>query len=75
MRYGDGVAKSVHNFDAAYHDVTPIKLNSRPHYELRSTNANSARSAQVAPTVFLDKMKKIYCPMSILVKREQRSIF
>ena len=34
-----GVAKSVHNFDATYHDVTPIKLDSRPHYELRSANA------------------------------------
>ena len=32
------MAKSVHNFDAIYHDVTPIKLDSRPHYELRSRN-------------------------------------
>jgi len=34
-----GGAKFVRNFDTAYHDVTPIKLDSRPHYELRSTNA------------------------------------
>ena len=34
-----GGAKFVRNFDTAYHDVTPIKLDSTPHYELRSTNA------------------------------------
>ena len=34
-----GVAKSVRDFDATYHDVTPIKLDSIPHYELRFTNA------------------------------------
>ena len=28
-----GVAKSVRNFDATYHDVTPVKLDSRPHYD------------------------------------------
>ena len=28
-----GVAKSARNFDATYHDVTPIKLDSRQHYD------------------------------------------
>ena len=42
---------------------------------------DSARSVEVAhqrqlsPTVFLDKMKRIYRPMSILVRREQKKYF
>ena len=42
---------------------------------------NSARSVDVAhqrqlsPTIFLDKMKRIYRPMSILVRREQEKYF
>ena len=30
---------------------------------------------QLSPTVFLDKMKRIYRPMSILVRREQDKYF
>ena len=34
-----------------------------------------AHQRQLSPTVFLDKMKRIYCPMSILVRREQEKYF
>ena len=30
---------------------------------------------QLSPTIFLDKMKRIYRPMSILVRREQEKYF
>ena len=40
-----GVAKSVRNFDATYHDVTPIKLDLRPHYDcvVRTQKSTSSR--------------------------------
>ena len=34
-----------------------------------------AHQRQLSPTVFLDKMKRIYRPMSILVRREQEKYF
>ena len=34
-----------------------------------------AHQRQLSPTVFLDKMKRIYRPMSILVTREQEKYF
>ena len=34
-----------------------------------------AHQRQLSPTVFLDKMKIIYLPMSILVRREQKDFF
>ena len=34
-----------------------------------------AHQRQLSPSVFLDKMKRIYRPMSILVKREQEKHF
>ena len=34
-----------------------------------------AHQRQLSPTVFSDKMKRIYRPMSILVKREQEKYF
>ena len=34
-----------------------------------------AHQRQLSPTVFLDKMRRIYLPMSILVRREQERYF
>ena len=34
-----------------------------------------AHQRQVSPTVFLNKMKRIYRPMSILVRRDERYFF
>ena len=34
-----------------------------------------AHQRQLSPTVLLDKMKRIYRPMSILVRREQEKYF
>ena len=34
-----------------------------------------AHQRQLSPTVFLDKMKRIYRTMSILVRREQKKYF
>ena len=37
--------------------------------------AEVAYQRQPSPTVFLDKIKRIYHPMSILVRREQEKYF
>ena len=42
-------------------------------YSARSVEV--AHQRQLSPTVFLDEMKRSYCPMLVLVRREQQKYF